>query len=171
MKFRTLVTLFSFSMAAVAFTPFGCGDDKKTEEISENTNTSSGNIVQDFKDGMIELSKQIIEVTENVETVEDAEAAEPKIEKAMNSIVGLFTGLADNVDKITSEELKELESMKNIDEDPEVKEWMQKAEAAMDKLKEDHPEAAAKLEELGEKHIQEMMGAMMKIGQNLGMGR
>ncbi|MCB0713711.1 MAG: hypothetical protein KDD67_15395 [Ignavibacteriae bacterium] len=173
--------LFILSLFAVSLITVGCGDksegdDAKTDSTatSEEVAPSGGSAsVADFKAGMIELSKQMIEVAEDVETVADAEAAEPKVEKAMTSIASLFTGLADNIDKMTLEELKGLQDMQNIGEDPEVKKWMDQAEAAMDKLKADHPEAAAKLKEIGEKHSQKMMGAMMgammKIGQKVGM--
>ena len=129
--------------------------------------------VERFRQGMLDLSRQMIQIAESVKTVADAEAAEPKVEKAMNSITDLFTDLADNIDKMTLEELEDLQDMQNLGEDPEVKKWMDQAEAAMDKLKADHPEAAAKLKEIGEKHSQKMMGAMMgammKIGQKVGM--
>ncbi|MGE3801252.1 MAG: hypothetical protein AB7H80_09545 [Candidatus Kapaibacterium sp.] len=129
--------------------------------------------VERFKQVMIDLSKEMIQVAESVKTVADAERAELKVEKAMTGISDLFTELAENIDNMTLRELKGLQQMQNISEDPEVKKWMNQAEAAMDKQKRDYPEAAEKLKEIGEKHsekmIKVMMGAMMKIDQKLGM--
>ncbi|MGE3802066.1 MAG: hypothetical protein AB7H80_13680, partial [Candidatus Kapaibacterium sp.] len=152
--------LFILSLFAISFIAVGCGDKSEGDGANEDSTATSQEgapsggsaTVADFKAGMIELSKQMIEVAEEVKTVEDAEAAEPKVEKAMTGITSLFTGLADNIDKMTLEELKGLQDMQNLGEDPEVKKWMDQAEAAMDKLKADHPEAAEKLKEIGEKH-------------------
>ena len=177
---KSTFKLFILSLFVVSFTAVGCGDKEGNGDDADTTGTSStdaggsgGATAADFKQGMIDLSKQMIDITEDIESVEDAQEAEPKIEKAMNDIVALFTRLADNIDKMTVAELRELQNLQTIMEDPEVKEWMDKAQAASDKLKADHPDAAAKLEEIGNKHGEKMMGAMMgammKIGQKVGM--
>ena len=162
--------LFFMSLLVSSFVIVGCGDDKDgvdddNEEQSEATSGSSEDFVEDFKDQMIDMSKQMLEVAEDVESVEDAEAAEPKIEKAMNDFAMLVDDLANNMDNMTMKEAMALQKMQDIENDPEVKEWMQKADDAMAKLRTDHPDAAAKLEELGQKHSSKLQTAMMALMQ------
>ena len=132
--------------------------DEETSEVSED-------FVESFKDQMIDMSKEMVEVAEDVESVEDAEAAEPKIEKAMNDFATLVDDLASNMDNMTMQEARFLQKMQDIEKDPEVKEWMEKADNAMTKLKTDHPDAAAKLEELAEKHSSKLQTALMTLTQ------
>lgn len=122
---------------------------------------------------MIDVSKRMIDIVEGIESVEDAEAAEPEIEKAMHQLTSLFTDLAENIDNVTVAELRDLQLMQYIAEDSEVKEWTEKAQAAVDRLEVEYPEAAAKLKEIGDRYGEEMaaaiMEATMEIGRKLGV--
>ena len=171
---KTQFKLFVLSLFVASFTVMGCGDDaakdgddasKKegTEETSENNTESTGDVAADFKNAMIDMSKQMIEVSEEVKSVADAEAAEPKIEAAMNTFASWIDNLTNSIDDMTVKDLMALKDMQSVNDDPEVKEWGEKVEAAMKKLETDYPEASKKLEELAEKHSGKLQTAMMGL--------
>jgi len=164
--------LFILSLFVSSFTLVGCGDKEEggddngdnteqTDNDDGNDGASSGNVAEKFKSEMITMFKEMVEVTEGVESVEDAEAADPKIEAAMNRIASMLEGI--DLENMTIKDAMAFKELQNLDNDPEFKEWSERAEVAREKLKTDHPEAAAKLKELGDKHSEKLQTAIMSF--------
>ena len=130
-----------------------------TDEASSSVEID---FIEDFKSGMIDLSKELIDVTEDIESVEDVMEAESDIEEAMSNFVVVIQELSDNM---TPENLVGLQELQNLQTDPEVKKWADKSEAEMARLQKEHPEAAAKLEELAQKHSAKLQAVMMTLMQ------
>lgn len=171
MKKSTNVLTYSLlALMAWSLTMIGCGDKKDGSDAAETAEASSeaaGNITDKFKEGMINMAKEMTGIVEDVESVEDAEKAEPKIEAMMGKLAGIFTELGDNFESLSMKDAMELQNMQSVMQDPEVMEWGKKVEAATAKLKEEHPDAAAKLEEITQKHGQKFMEAMMNVAMKI----
>lgn len=175
MKNASIVLKYSLAaLFAMSVTMTGCGDKNdaadaadSTKDAAEESAEATGEIGQKIKSGMIDMAKGMIDIAEDVESVEDAEKAEPKIAELMGNLTSVFTDFGDNIDKMTMEDIQELQNMQAIMQDPEVAEWGKKVEASMEKLKTEHPDAAAKLEEITTKQSQKMMEGMMAIGMKI----
>ena len=137
--------------------------DHSDHSHNHHSEFEESSVAADFKNVMIDMSKQMIEVSEEVKSVADAEAAEPKIEAAMNTFASWIDNLTNSIDDMTVKDLMALKDMQRVNDDPEVKEWGEKVEAAMKRLEIDYPEAAAKVKELGEKHSNKLQAAMMRL--------
>lgn len=175
-KTSTVLTYSLLALFAWSLTLTGCGEKSdgadaadSARAAAEESSEAVGDIGEKLENVMIEISKDMISITEDIESVEDAEKAEPRIAESMEKLSAVLVEFSDNVDKMTMEDMAKLQHLQNLGESPEAKEWMDKAQAATDKLKAEHPDAAAKLEELGRKHSQKtmegMMALMMKVQQ------
>ena len=148
-------TFFLLGLLATSFIAIGCQKDKQSE--------LTGDVFKDFKASMIDLAKQMIDIADGIKSVEDAEASEPKVQELMNSTATMLDKIADNMAKMSPEELAKLKDMPDPLKDPEVNEWMKKADAAVEKMQQEHPEAAAKFEEIGNKYQQQIATAMQNF--------
>lgn len=115
-----------------------------------------------IKESMLRLADDMVEVTDAVTTMKGAEAAEPKIEAMMNRFLETMQYVLSNLDQISDDDFL---AMQQAFQSPEVTSGMVRADASMSKLKEEHPEVAAKIEELGAKHSAPMEEAMEVLMQ------
>ena len=181
---RSAFRLFLLGLVAVSFLTIGCGEDRgkvagdeadtadttgatETAEIGRGADGSYS--VAEFRKARIAMNRELVEIAGSIETVEDAEKAEPKIEQAMSNMAGMYIGLAGEMEKMSTTSLREFAGLPNISSDPEVLEWNRKVDSAMMKLAQEHPDVAAKLNEIGERNhrrwMQPMQSAQMKINQ------
>lgn len=120
-------------------------------------------VTERFKSGLIDFSKEMIDVASSVRSVQDVERAEARISASMNRLTVLVLSLVDNFETMSEEEGREVIRLRTLMIDPEVVRWMSAAETALDSLKSRHPEAAARLEEIGTKQSDRFVESMARI--------
>lgn len=120
--------------------------------------------IETFRQGVVTMSKQTLELVNTLRSVEDVDAAEPKLAKIMDDFVVMLNGLAEYVDQGFDGSMESLNVMQS---DPELQEWNDKVNAAIARLEEEHPEAAARLTELGNEQSPKVMEAMTELMQKL----
>lgn len=127
-----------------------------------------------FRVGMLELEKEMLSLTQSLKTVADVERAEPKIVAMMEQFLAMVVSIGEDFEAMTPEEVAGVQSFETLMQDPELEEWGLKLEEATDTLKENHPDVAAKLQEITEKNRMKFMSAVMdlavKIQQKIGAG-
>lgn len=129
--------------------------------------TSSSQLGEKFKSGIIDMAKEMIAISKTVKTVADAKKAEPKIEKMMGRLTAVLVEMSAQIDNMTPEEATGLTTFESLVEDPEVAEWGEKAEAAIDALRQKNAEAAEELEIITRAQSEEFMGVMMEVMQKI----
>jgi len=120
--------------------------------------------IETFRQGVLTMSKQTFEVVNSLHSVEDVDAAEPRFAKIMDDFVVMLNGLSEYLDQGFE---GSLESLSVMETDAELKEWSDKVNASIEQLQNDHPEAAARLTELGNTQSQKVMEAMNNLMQKL----
>lgn len=131
---------------------FGAGGTLHAQE--------SDPFVETFRQGVIDMSKRTLEVVKSIHSVEDADAAEPRIAKIMNDFVIMLGGLAEYLDQGFDGSLETLSMMQT---DPELVEWSEKVNAVIRTLQEEHPDAALRLTEIGSAQSAKVMEAMTNL--------
>lgn len=160
--------IFMLGTFLFSFTLIGCGDeaegdDADTTEVDVNVDdaAAAGEVdAEELKGAMIDMSKQMHGIISEVETVEDVQAADEEIGEIFDDLVENMRGAMKNPAAFQSME-------QEIENDPEMKEWSQKMDAAMEQLKADHPEAAAELEKVMQKHAMKLMALVGEAMQNM----
>ena len=168
MRITTLSTtlLLAFSLTAVGIT--GCGgkkadtaadtEESASTEMADGASTENQGAADLTDEGeklkavMIDMSQTMLSIANDVETVEDAEAAESKLA----NMIDQFIASAKSI-QITPDVLPKIE------QDPEVAEWSEKVQARITQMKEETPEVAAKFEEISRNQIMRMMQAWGEI--------
>ena len=153
-KTNTFLTMF-LAMLTFGFVLVGCGDDADaddgddvdTEEVAENADAVEDG---DMRGALLDMSKEMHDIVEGIETVEDVEAAEGDISAIFDKLTSRVKGAIAS--GATMEEMGQMME----GGDAEIEEWGSKIEAMSDELKASNPEAAAKLESV-------MMQQSMKL--------
>lgn len=170
------VRSLSFSSFLLLFILFlslsGCGDANEAQSPAERTDSlpaaSAGpgitGVAASFRQGMINLSKRMLEIAQEVNSVEDAQAAEPELAQVMADITALLNRLADDVEGMSSEEMSAIENMRN---DPELQDWTRRVNEAMGRLEKENPEAMQALQEIGRRQSEKMGVAMRELRQKI----
>ena len=112
---------------------------------------------------VIDGSREMHSIASSVRTVEDAEAAGPRIRRMISDMIHLFGKLTTQLRSVTLREMYELRTMGRILEDPELVEWREKAEAAILELEERDPKAAAVMWEAGTDYDSRLMETMTNL--------
>lgn len=120
--------------------------------------------IETFRQGVITMSKQTLDVLNSIHSAADADAAEPRVSKIMDNFVVTLNGLAEYVDQGAEASMESLNVMQN---DPELQEWNDKVNARIAKLEAEHPDAAARLTEIGNAQSPKVMEAMTNLMQKL----
>lgn len=179
LSMNSSVRLLSFSLSllfVLSLVVVGCGDtageraqgDSVSGETEAPASTAymaseTGGAAK-FKAGMIDLSKRMLEIAESINSVQTAEAAEPKLAAVMVGITALLDTLADDIDKMSQEDLNAIKTMRN---DPELQEWTRKVNDRMAALEQQHPDASKKLQEIGRRQSEKMAVAMRELVEKI----
>lgn len=113
---------------------------------------------------MIDLSKRMLEIAQGVNSVEDAQAAEPKLAQVMEDMTAQLNRLANDVEGMSREEMNAIENMRN---DPELQDWTRRVNEAMGRLEKENPEAMQALQEIGRRQSEKMGTAMRELRQKI----
>lgn len=173
MNFSARLIFFPFSfLLSASFFLSGCGDANEAQSPAERTDSLPAasadpgmtGVAASFRQGMINLSKRMLEIAQEVNSVEDAQAAEPKLAQVMEDITALLNRLADNVEGMSREEMNAIENMRN---DPELQDWTRRVNEAMGRLEKENPEAMQALQEIGRRQSEKMRTAMRELRQKI----
>ena len=178
MKKSRLSVLLMLLMGAFTLTLTGCGDDDadtdndtadSTADLSEDAeDVGDGGPADQLKNATYTMMEDLIDISEEVESVEDVQEARPKIAEAMQKIVVLTEAMVANATSLTAEDQAALQAMQtDMQNDPRFKELNERATKAQADLTERSPEAAAEFQKVtqeeGMKMAQAMMTAMQKM--------
>ena len=160
--------IFMLGTFLFSFTLIGCGDDAEedadTTEVDvdvENNGAEAGDVdTEDLKEAMLEMTKDMHDIVSEIETVEDVQEADEEIGEIFDDLVENMRGAMKNPEALQAME-------QEVENDPEVKEWSDKMDAAMAQLQTDHPEAAAELEKVMQKHSMKLMALIGEAMQNM----
>ncbi len=164
MQKSTLFRLFMLGMTFVSLTIIGCGSDDDAaaegdDTTAETVSEESGDM-GDMKSAMLTMTKKMYDIMQDIETVEDVEEADEEIGEIFDDMVENMRGA-----------MKDPQAMMNMEQemqnDPEMKEWSDKMDAAMEKMKADKPEVAAALEGTIQKHAMKLMTLVGEAMQNM----
>lgn len=129
--------------------------------------TPADQIGEKFRLGVIDMAKQMIDIAKTIKTVADAKKAEPKIEKIMGRLTDILVEMSAEIDGMTAAEVTGMTTFESLAEDPEVAQWGEKAEAAIDALRKKNASAAEELEIITKAHSEEFMTVMMEVMQKI----
>lgn len=129
--------------------------------------TPSGSMTEKFKSAMMHVSQETLDILQSVKSAEDVEKVESRLVAAMDGVVAFFKEIGSNVDTMTPEQMNEFQNMQSIMRDRDFVELNTQVQVAGSKLRLDYPEAAAKLEEIAQKHSQKMMEDMMAVAMQI----
>ena len=160
--------IFMLGTLLFSFTLIGCGDDAEedadTTEVDvdvENSGAEAGEVdTEDLKEAMLAMTKDMHDIVSEIETVEDVQEADEEIGEIFDGLVESMRGAMKNPAALQAME-------QEVENDPEVKEWSDKMDAAMEQLQTDHPEAAAELEKVMQKHSMKLMALIGEAMQNM----
>ena len=166
MQKNTFFKIFMLGMMLVSFTVVGCESD--AEEAAEGEDTPAENVsaeeasgdAGDMKAAMLEMTREMYDIVQDVESIEDVEEADEEIGEIFDEMVENMRGAMKDPSAMMAME----QEMQN---DPEMKEWSEKMDAAMNKMKEEKPEVAAALEASIQKHAMKLMTLVGEAMQNL----
>ena len=166
-----------------AFTLTSCGDSDADTDIDTADSTADlsddaedvgdGGPADQLKSATYNMMEDLIEISEEIESVEDVRKARPAIAAAMRRIVVLTEGIVEDASLMTAEDQAALRAMQSdMQNDPRFKELNERATKAQADLTERSPEAAAEFQKVtqeeGMKMAQTMMTAMQKLaGQQM----
>lgn len=164
-----LLRIFMLGAALFSFTLVGCGDDDgetgeatdvDTLRTDDAADLGDGDL-EDLKESMIEMSQEMHEIVIDIESVEDVRDADEEIGDVFDDLVeNLRTAMKKNPAAMQRAETE-------LADDPEMKEWSQKMDAAMASLRADHPEAADELDRVMQKHSMKLMALVGEMMQNM----
>ena len=117
--------------------------------IAQDNLTRSTRISEQFREAMIDGSKQMYEIATSIKTVEQAKAAKPQVRDMIDNMIAIFEESSRQLDTMSLQEMYDLRIMRRIFDDPEFVQWREKADAALYELEERHPEAAVIMWEAG----------------------
>lgn len=157
--------IFMLGMMVFSLTAVGCGDDgETTDDAAEGTEAAadagSDDAAGDMKSAMLDMTKEMYDIVDGIESVDDVKAADDEIGKIFDNLVENMRGMFKDPSAMT-----QMQTM--MEEDSELKEWGEKMEAAIAKLEADHPEAAAELDGVMQKHSMKMMTLMSEAMQSM----
>ena len=116
--------------------------------------------IEHVKEVMLAMTRQMHGIVSGIETVEDVQKADEEIGRIFDDLVEHMREALKNPEVLNVIE-------QEVENDPEMKEWSQKMDAAMEQLKADHPEAAAELEKVMQKHAMKLMALVGEAMQNM----
>lgn len=147
----------------------GCSDGADSDEAGDTTEVAdagNGTVeaadfdADEIKEDMLEMNEEMFELISGIESVEDVQAADEKIGE-------IFEELAENM-RSGMQNPAEMQKMEmEMQQDPKMQEWDQKINTAMETLRTEHPEAAAELDKVMQKHSQKMQQVMMEAAQQM----
>lgn len=165
-----------------AFTLTSCGDndaDTDNDTADSTADADAGDDAEEMGDGpgaqvksaTFKMMEEMVEISEGIETVEDAEEARPKIAEAVGGIIVIYEAVAANASTMTAEEKAALQTeMQSLQatmmQDPKFKELAERGAKAQAEMQQKSPEAAAAFEGI----VNEEMGKMMQAMGTLMMG-
>jgi hypothetical protein len=121
-----------------------------------------------LKEATLDMMEDLIEIAEEIESVEDVREARPAIVAAMNKIVVMTEEMVVDAASLTPEDQAELQNMQtDMQNDPRFKKLNKRATKVQEDLTERSPGAAAEFQKVtqeeGMKMAQAMMTAMQKL--------
>src|SRR5690606_11686806 len=127
----------------------------------DNDAADAGDVSTDeLKAAMLEMTKDMHGIITDIESVEDVQEADDDIGEIFDDLVESMRGAMKNPAAMQQMEAE----MQN---DPVMKEWSDKMDAAMENLKSEHPEAAAEFEKVMQKHSMKLMTLIGEAMQNM----
>jgi hypothetical protein len=166
MKQSNMLRIFMLGTFLFSFTLVGCGDDAGDDatevdvDIEEGTAEAGQADTEDLKEAMMDMTKEMHGIVSEIETVEDVRGVDEEIGEIFDNLVEKMRGAMKNPAAMQAME-------QEVENDPEMKEWSDKMDAAMAQLQTDHPEAAAELETVMQKHSMKLMTLIGEAMQNM----
>ena len=151
---RLTALLLALGLIAAPLT--GCGGDDEadgadTEETTEAQEVESSPSAEGVAGEMASLQKELYEVILGIETVEDAEAADPKVEE-------IYTKMADLIRTHANDP-----AMAAAQADPAAREYEQKMQEHITKISTENPQVGLAIGSLMMKHLDKLTEAATDI--------
>jgi hypothetical protein len=146
---RLTTLLLALGLSTVPI--FGCGGDEEEEGTESEMSSDVDQTESEGGDGvageMASLQKDLHDVILSIETVDDAEAADPKVE-------AIYTQMADLIRKYANDP-----SLASAQSDPAAREYEQKMQDHLMKISTENPQLGLAIGSLMMKHIDKLTDA------------
>jgi hypothetical protein len=159
-----MLGVFIFSLPLIACS--NDADDAEGADIDDTTDVSNGSATaadfdaEEIRESMLKMNQEMFDIISGIESVEDVQEADEEIGE-------IFEDLAANM-RSGMQNPTEMQKMEmEMQQDPKMQEWDQKINAAMETLRTEHPEAAAELDKVMQKHGQKMQQVMMEAAEQM----
>src|SRR5687768_7373312 len=162
--------LFAALFVLVALSTAGAQTPDTLDRSDEPIDSSFGAL---FVGGLIDVTREIDAIARAIHTVEDAEAAEGRLDRALDGIADRLDFLLMNFDSIAAADSAGIVDPAVLMHDPRIGEVAAAAEQAMVELEGRDPLAAfmvqQMIEERGERYAVVMGELIMKVEAYLGL--
>ncbi len=131
-------------------------EGEQTEQtVAESTTADATTAEGEGTSRMLELRKELMEILLNIETVEDAKAADASIGKVFDGMVDVIEGYKDNPAAASA-----------VQNDPEVRELERRMNEHMQKVSAENPKVGLEIASIMMKHSGKLMKASMELMQS-----